>query len=143
MRVVLVDTNVVTDFLSGRLPFCYPAAEIFELAELDKIVVCISPLSLVTLYYLLKAHYKVPHILIIQRLQLLCSYIKISTVSANHIFDALTSPFNDFEDAVLYYSTLGFPDVDTIVTRNAKDFTTAQLAIQTPEEFLISFRQTI
>lgn len=45
----------------------------------------------------------------------------------------------DFEDAVLV-SAAGFNNIQTIITRNKKDFTYTSLRVVTPKEFLGDFR---
>ncbi|RIV23889.1 PIN domain-containing protein [Fibrisoma montanum] len=59
--VVLIDTNVVIDLLASREPNCFSAAAVFDLAEQEKINAYVNVLTLVTVYYILHAHYKVAH----------------------------------------------------------------------------------
>lgn len=49
--------------------------------------------------------------------------------------NALKVGFSDFEDAVLYQSAKN-ANIDTIVTRNIKDFKLAQLPVYAPDELL-------
>lgn len=59
--VAFSDTNIVIDLLAKREPFCYSAAAIFDLAERQKVQAFVSPLTLVTVYYILRSHYKIAH----------------------------------------------------------------------------------
>lgn len=59
--VVLLDTNVVIDFLAKRDPFWYAAVQLFDLAEQNKIKAYVNSLTLVTVYYILRTQYKIPH----------------------------------------------------------------------------------
>ncbi|GAB3903679.1 hypothetical protein GCM10028803_32530 [Larkinella knui] len=102
--VVFIDTNVLIDLLAKREPFWYSSASIFDLAERETIQAYISPLTLVTVYYILRSYYKIPHPSIINQFEVLCSYVGISSISDQHTESAIKSTFTDFEDAVLYES---------------------------------------
>jgi predicted nucleic acid-binding protein len=47
----------------------------------------------------------------------------------------LSSDFNDFEDAIQYYTALE-NNINTIITRNKKDFKTSKLPVLTAKEYL-------
>ena len=55
--------------------------------------------------------------------------------TALDIRKAISAEISDFEDAVMV-ETAVHSGVDCIVTRNTKDYTKAQIAICTPEEFI-------
>lgn len=58
--------------------------------------------------------------------------------SSEKVLDlALNSNFNDFEDAIQYYTALN-ADIRTIITRNLKDYKAADILVQTPEMFLVT-----
>lgn len=58
--------------------------------------------------------------------------------SSEKVLDlALNSNFNDFEDAIQYYTALN-ADIQTIITRNLKDYKAADILVQTPEMFLVA-----
>jgi len=48
---------------------------------------------------------------------------------------ALASDFNDFEDAIQYYTALD-NKIDIIITRNKKDFKKSILPVLTAKEYL-------
>jgi predicted nucleic acid-binding protein len=50
---------------------------------------------------------------------------------------SLDADFNDFEDAIQYYTALE-NDLDLILTRNLKDFKTSKLPVLTASEYLSS-----
>jgi hypothetical protein len=59
--------------------------------------------------------------------------IKIIPIVEKTIDLALNSAFNDFEDAIQFYSSSTF-GIDIIVTRNTKDYkNNEELLIQSPE----------
>lgn len=138
--VVFIDTNVVIDLLAKRNPFWPTALRIFDLAERSEITALISPLTLVTVYYILRNVYKVDHTEIITKFDVLTSYIQLTDVKASNTVDAMQSNFRDFEDAVLYHGAKNSPDLTDLVTRNSKHFPVTDVAICTPDEFLIKYQ---
>ena len=58
--------------------------------------------------------------------------------SSEKVMDqALNSSFNDFEDAVQYYTALN-NNIPIILTRNLKDYKNAKVLVQSPEMFLVT-----
>ncbi len=66
---------------------------------------------------------------------MLLQLFKVALVDEAVLKDALKVGFSDFEDAVLYQSAKN-ANIDTIVTRNIKDFKLAQLPVYAPDELL-------
>ena len=65
-------------------------------------------------------------------------FAKITTatpVDADTIDDCIRSEFDDFEDAMQYFSAMR-ENIDYIVTRNKKDFKAAQIPVFEPQEFI-------
>lgn len=58
-----------------------------------------------------------------------------TNVMIDTIDDSIRSEFDDFEDAMQYYSAMR-ESVDYIVTRNKKDFKSAQIPVFEPQEFI-------
>ena len=137
--VILFDTNVVIDLLAKREPFWHSAAIIFDLAEQHKIDASINALTLVTVYYILHSYYKIPHKRILDAFETLTSYVRVADVTAQHIRLAVASAFNDFEDAVIYYSARDINGITTIITRNTDDFSTADIRVLTPDQWLDTY----
>jgi predicted nucleic acid-binding protein len=61
--------------------------------------------------------------------------VSVLAVDDKVIEMALQSDFKDFEDAIQYYTALRH-GVDTLLTRNIKDYKSAQITVLTPEAFL-------
>lgn len=132
MKKIFLDTNVVVDLLSKRDPFYKDAVKIFTLAYNKKVTLFVSPLTYATASYLLRKQGNN------QVRMLLRNFRQLSKVAiANELVvdNALASSFDDFEDALQYYSALT-QKVDVIVTRNVSDFMQASIPVLTPEEFL-------
>lgn len=134
MKKVFLDTNVVVDLLAKRENFYEDATRIFSLAYNKKIVIVVSPMTYATVSYLLRKNQNFR--------QLLYNFRQLTDVSLadEKVVDAaLTSAFDDFEDAMQYHSALT-SNVEMIITRNVKDFTISQIPVLIPHEFLQSVR---
>lgn len=132
MKKIFLDTNVVVDLLGKRDPFYKDAVKIFTLAYNKKVILFVSPLTYATASYLLRKQGNN------QVRMLLRNFRQLSKVTITNelvVDNALASSFEDFEDALQYYSALT-QKVDVIVTRNVSDFMQASIPVLTPEEFL-------
>lgn len=130
---VFIDTDVCIDLLSGRQPFNHEAEKIFSLADLGKIVVCVSSLSFSNIDYVLRSQYSTTH-----SRQIIAKFKTLVTVLAvdNKTIDlAISSDFKDFEDAIQHYCALE-NGLKILVTRNTKDFKKAVIKVINPAIFL-------
>ena len=59
----------------------------------------------------------------------------ITPVDSKIISESLASDFEDFEDAMQYYSALR-ENAEIIITRNKADFSASKIPVVTPQEFL-------
>jgi len=133
MENLLIDTNIIVDLLSKRKNFYQDAQELFTLADEQEIKLYISSLTFANTHYLLSKELnsnEARKALI--RFKLLVSILPLD----DKILElALSSDFNDFEDAIQYYTALE-NKVTIIITRNKKDFKTSQLPVLTANEYL-------
>ena len=140
MENVFIDTDVIIDFLIDRKPFSNEAAKMFSLIDQKKIKGCVSSLSFSNLYYVLR---KVgTHKKVISSLQELSDLVDILKVDNDIIKSALLSDFKDFEDSIQYYTAQENKKIDTIITRNIKDYKDTSLPVMTPETFLATLENT-
>ena len=129
---IFLYTNIAIDYLANRIPFGKDAMTIFSLSP-HRNQLCISSLSFTTIFYVLRKHFEQNQL--IDMLDSLQSLVEVLPVNDKIIDEALHSNFNDFEDAVQYFSAqLG--QVDYIITRNPKDFKNTSIPVYTPTEFL-------
>ncbi len=136
---VFLDTNVVLDHLADRQPFAECAHRLFALAETGQLKLNVSSLSFCNLYYLLRklsGHEQA--LTLLSRLEQL---VEITTVGKLQIHEALSSGLRDFEDAVQIFSAEENGNIDIIVTRNKRDFSTRTIPVQSPEEYLADFER--
>lgn len=132
---VLIDTNVVLDVLLAREPFVSDSNACFLQVEDGKLQGFLGATTITTLDYLLSnALGAVASRLHIGRL---LNQFEVAPVNRMVLSAALASKQKDFEDAVLAEAARGC-GVESIITRNAKDFVGSGLNIYTPREWLAS-----
>ena len=64
----------------------------------------------------------------------LLQIVSVAGVTETEILAALKSGWNDFEDAVQYFTAQNI-EVSYIITRNKKDYLSADIVVVEPEEF--------
>lgn len=133
MKKLFLDTNIVIDFLGKRGDFYEPAAKILTLADSKKLKVFTSPVSISNTYYLLSEVDSAKTALDkIRKFNLLCH---ISPMDGEVVERAVHSDFSDFEDALQYFSALAV-GCDVIITRNERDFRSAQIPVMSAADYL-------
>lgn len=135
MKSLFLDTNIAVDLLAKREPFYSASAPIFAMGDRGMVQLFICSLSFTTIFYLLRKQVgKDKAMLILRSFRKLVSVLPVN----DRIVDkALQSSFTDFEDAIQYYSAVD-SGIETIITRNVKDYRNAKTTVMTPEEFLTS-----
>jgi predicted nucleic acid-binding protein len=131
---VFLDTDVALDHLADRQPFAEYAHRLFALAETGELVVCLSSLSFSNLYYILrKLGGSAEALSLLSKLKQL---VHISAVTEVEIQSALESSFKDFEDAIQHFAAKSEGRVSAILTRNKADYSTSEIPVMSPDEFL-------
>ena len=131
-RRIFLDTNIVIDYLSKRMPFGEEAFRVFSLPPRFH-QLCISALSFTTIYYVLRKNFDRKQLL--EMLKELQDLVEILPTDDEIISLAIHSEFTDFEDAVQYYTALNGKSA-IIITRNPKDYQKSEIPVYTPMEFL-------
>lgn len=134
MDKVLIDTDVILDFLFDRKPFSEDAAQILSWCENEKIQGFVTSIMLSNIYYLLRKTAK--HEKVIENLKMLLNIVDVITTNKDAVLDALHSEFKDFEDALQNFSAQNSNEIKVIITRNSKDYKTSNLAIMEPETYI-------
>lgn len=136
---VLLDTNVVLDFVLQRQPFFIEADEIFLRLRNNEFDGFVSPITPINVFYTTRKEIDKTSAFI--AVEELLNLVEISK-SNNQIYkNALSINFNDYEDAVQHECAIA-ENLDAIVTRNPKDFKNALVEVFSPDEFL-QYLQTI
>ena len=130
---VLLDTNVVLDFVIERQPFFIEADEIFVRLENNKFEGFVSAITPINVFYVTRKE-KGKDV----AFQAVADLFKVVEIARNDklVFqNALSLNFNDYEDAVQCACAVA-GNLDAIVTRDTKDFTNSPIQIYSPTEFL-------
>ena len=134
MERIFTDTDIAIDLLSERYPHYIHAAELFTLADKGKLLIHVSSLSFSNLNHLLARQYSQKDARrILNKFKVL---VKVLSVDDKIIDLSLNSEFKDFEDAIQYYTALE-NNINTLITRNLKDYKHADITIVTAEDFLL------
>jgi len=138
MTKAFLDTNIILDLLLDRPPFADDIADIFDIANNNSIVLCVSSLTIANVNYIIgriegskKANQKTDKIL---------QLVTVDPVGQSTVLSARKSSFKDFEDAVQNFCALE-SNHNVLVTRNTKDFKTSNLSIMNPIEFLAKLEE--
>lgn len=130
---VLLDSDVVLDFVLERELFVEVAGELFELIAQGACDGYISGITPINVFYLTrkakgidKARQAVSDLLIA---------FQVSPITHMVLEDAFALPFTDYEDAVQHASATA-SSLDAIVTRNLDDYQNATLPVYSPMDFL-------
>lgn len=135
---ILIDTDVLIDFLYQREEFFENAMKIVSLIESKKVNGFISSLIIWNLYYILSKHLGSKNAR--QKIKDFRSIINIIPIDGRIIDSALSSNIKDFEDSIQFFAAKN-ELIDIIVTRNTKDYPKNIISIMSPKEFLSSLDQ--
>lgn len=135
MRKILIDLNVLLDFLNKRNEH-FQAAKIVDLCIEKKITGYICAHEITTLaYFLTKEGKEKKTKSIISRILDIFTTISITEVILR---EALDSNIKDYEDAVVESSCLR-NKIELIVSRNVKDFTKSRVKAISSKEYIAEY----
>ena len=130
---VFFDTNVVLDVLLDRKPFYHDSVALWTMAEHGTITGVIAAISCTNIAYIIT---RLQHRTAARKaLSALRDVFTIAATDAQVISQAMDARFDDFEDAVQYFTAL-HAGADSIVTRNAIHFPRSGCPVVSPTEFL-------
>lgn len=135
MIKLFVDSDIILDLLAEREPHYLHSARLFTLIDQNKIAAYTSPLIFANLHYILKK--QTSNRLALKSLRKLKTFINILPIDERVIEQSLNSNFNDFEDAIQYFTTVN-NGLTLIITRNKVDYKKSKIDILSAEEFLKS-----
>ena len=131
---VLIDTNVLLDYIANRTPYADAAEQIIMLCKDNKIEGCIAAHSMMNIFYILRKNMTVSERKDI--LFYLSQIVEIIGIDKQKILNSISNEdFSDFEDCLQAECAKSF-SADWIVTRNIKDFESSAVKAITPDEFL-------
>lgn len=137
MNKFFLDTNIIVDLIADRKPFSKYAIEIFQKAEEGKIELFTSSHSIATTHYLLKKYLVEKDLR--EVLYNLLDYLTVIAVDTDILKKGLLSSHKDFEDSVQIFCASAIENIDSIITRNVKDFKGSEIKVMTPDELSLRF----
>lgn len=131
---ILIDTNVLIDYLSGREPYFGLADKIIRLCRSAEITGYMAAHSIPNMFFILRKDYDTDTRRIM--IKALLNIVTVSGLDENKILIALDrKDFKDFEDCLQDECAVAV-SADYVVTRKAKDYSVSRVKAVTPEEFL-------
>ena len=127
-------TNVILDVLLKRSPFYETAIEVLKLSARDDIQEFVSASAITDIYYIAYKNLR-DKAAVRELLKKLLLIVSVAGVSEEEIQKALELEWNDFEDSV-QYSVAALNEMDGIITRNVKDYSSAEMQVWEPAQFL-------
>lgn len=132
---VLVDTNIVLDFILDRQPFVEEASTLLEFIASGEIEGYVAATTLTNIFFYIVRRATRSLERAKQAVSDTLTLMEICLVDKSILESAFASNLNDFEDAVQIACFLA-NDVDAIITRDAQDFVDAPLSILSAGELL-------
>ena len=130
---VLIDTNVVIDFLTTREPFYKAASSVMEKCANGELDGYIAFHSIPNLWYILR---KTPEEKRREWLMDVCGILRVKGASHDEVLKAIRMEgFKDFEDC-LQDRCAEEIGAKFIITRNVRDFEKSVIPAMSPEDFL-------
>ena len=133
MEKLFIDTDIIIDLLAYREPFYEASASLFSMADKGKIHLSVSPLSFSNINYILSRQFSANQVR--KKLLQFKTLVSVMDVNDKIIELALTSDFKDFEDGIQYFTAIE-NNIKILLTRNLKDYKTAQIPVMTAEQYL-------
>jgi predicted nucleic acid-binding protein len=128
---VLIDTNIVLDFLQEREPFVVDAAKLFERIDAGEIEGFITATTITNIYYIIRK--AAGSTIAIDAIAQILTDLHICAVDRAVLEQAIALNFRDFEDAVQYACAMVYA-VDAIVTLDASGFADSAIPVMSPGE---------
>lgn len=136
---ILLDTNVILDYLGANVGFADDAEAVFDLAAKREDIKLVSSSAMTDIFYVLKRATKDLNEAQ-NKFASLRKRIEILPVTGEDIDKAFLRNWKDFEDAV-QYTVAESNGIDCIITRNKKDFEEQEIPCLSPKEFVEKYKR--
>jgi predicted nucleic acid-binding protein len=131
---VLIDTNIVLDFLLQREPFFQDAERLFQAIDAGQVVGYVTATTLTDIFYISRKHTRS-----VEQARQAVSETLIAMVICSVNRAVLESAFGsglaDFEDAVQIFCAVA-QGLDAILTRDMQGFLSSPVPVLSIQEFL-------
>lgn len=138
MKKVLIDLNIILDFLNKR-NFHQEAARLINMCAENVLTGYICAHEVTTLSYFLFKEQKDKN-KVVTTISTLFDIFQIIPIDETILRASLLSPITDYQDAVIEVSAVKF-NIDYILSRNISDFKLSRIPTYTPEQFFLFVRR--
>lgn len=129
---ILVDTNVILDYILKREPWQENARQIILACKQKQVIGCVAAHSISNMFFILRKAYNEQERKLI--LRDVCKLFEIEGIDKNKLLEALDNKnFKDFEDCLQMECAKAF-QADYIVSRNISDFENSDIPCVMPEK---------
>lgn len=131
---ILIDTNVLLDYLLERAPFFENAKQVIISCVDGKAKGCIAAHSISNMFFILRKDFTAKERR--EVLTNLCSIFDVEGIDKQKMLSGLANEeFSDFEDCLQMECAKTY-EAEYIVTRNVSDYITSEIKAIEPEEYL-------
>lgn len=135
---VLIDTNIILDFLLQRSPFCEDAELLFQLIDSGQVIGYVTATTLTDIFYIARKHTRSIE-QARQAVSEILTVMQICPVNRAVLEAALNSGLTDFEDAAQIFCAVA-QGLDSILTRDNQGFLSSPIPVLSIQELLQSFQ---
>lgn len=131
---ILIDTNILLDYLLTREPFYTNAEKIVHACVEGQAKGCIAAHSISNMFFILRKDYNAK-----ERREVLinlCSIFDVEGIDKSKLFSGLQNEnFSDFEDCLQMECAKAY-NAEYIITRNVDDYKASEIQAILPEDYL-------
>jgi predicted nucleic acid-binding protein len=131
---VLIDTNIVLDYLLEREPFLQNAEALFNKIDSGQIIGYVSATTLTDIFYIARRHTRSIE-LARQAVSTTLAVMAICSVNRGTLELAFSFGLTDFEDAVQIACAATYT-LDAIITRDMEDFSRSVIPVLSVQQIL-------
>jgi predicted nucleic acid-binding protein len=131
---VLIDTNIVLDFLSQREPFSLDAELLFQSIDAGQVIGYVTATTLTDIFYISRKHTRSVE-KARQAVSETLTVMVICPIDRAVLESAFSSGLVDFEDAVQIFGAVA-QGLDAILTRDNKGFLSSPIPVLSIQELL-------
>ena len=131
---ILVDTNVLLDYLLTREPFYEESKKVIIACAEGAVKGCIAAHSISNMFFILRKDYSLNERR--EVLSALCSIFDVEGIDKAKLIAGLENEdFSDYEDCLQMECAKSY-GAEYIITRNVEDFATSEIKAITPKDYL-------
>lgn len=136
---ILIDTNIILDFLLEREPFLQDAEALFQAISSGQLVGYITATTLTDIFYIARRHTQ-SFERASQAVEIALATMEVCTINRTVLEIALTYSISDFEDAVQVASAI-IEGLDAVVTRD-RNFISTLIPVLSVAQIFQNFKSS-